>query len=168
MAQPTIQHELEAELASVAENAGCELVHAEFQGGVLRVLLDRPEGITVNDCASVSRQLSPILDVHDFANQRYVLEVSSPGLDRPLHRPKDYQRFVGYRIRMTFFYGSPRAKATQVGRLDAFDPEDGGTVTFREEPSQTIHTLSLDDIKMARLEIDQDLESPQGSTGSQA
>ena len=74
--------EITPEIEQVAQAAGCELVHAELKGGVLRLFVDRPEGVTLADCQLVSRQVSALLDVLDFGTGRYVLEVSSPGLDR--------------------------------------------------------------------------------------
>src|SRR6185369_3709461 len=76
--------ELQPELEAIAESAGCELVHVEIKGGVLRLFLDKPEGITLADCEHVSKLASAYLDVVDFGKSRYVLEVSSPGLDRQL------------------------------------------------------------------------------------
>jgi len=88
-----------AMLAPAIEALGFELVGTEVvRGGgqaVFRVYIDRPEGITVDDCAAVSRQVSAILDVEDPIPGQYVLEVSSPGLDRPLMRAQDFERFAG-------------------------------------------------------------------------
>jgi ribosome maturation factor RimP len=83
---------------------GFELVDSELAGSgrnaVLRVYIDGPHGVTVDDCAQVSRQLSAILDVEDPFPERYVLEVSSPGLDRPLVKHEDFERFVGERVKI--------------------------------------------------------------------
>ncbi len=84
--------------------AGYELVHVELSGGgrhrVLRVYIDGPHGVSVDDCAAVSRQLSALLDVEDPLPGQYVLEVSSPGLDRPLVRLEDFQRFTGEQAKL--------------------------------------------------------------------
>ena len=83
---------------------GFELVNVELQGGrqhqTLRVYIDGPRGVTVDDCADVSRQVSAILDVEDPIPGSYRLEVSSPGLDRPLVRPDDFRRFQGETIKV--------------------------------------------------------------------
>jgi ribosome maturation factor RimP len=83
---------------------GFELVDSELAGSgrnaVLRVYIDGPHGVTVDDCAQVSRQLSAILDVEDPFPERYVLEVSSPGLDRPLVKHEDFERFMGERVKV--------------------------------------------------------------------
>jgi len=84
---------------------GFELVEMEYLAsddrGVLRLYIDRPDGgITLDDCATVSRQLGALLDVEDVIPFRYVLEVSSPGLNRPLKRPKDFLAHCGEKIKI--------------------------------------------------------------------
>ncbi len=83
---------------------GFELVAVELVGGsqhpTLRIYIDSSNGITVDDCAKVSRQLSAILEVEDPMPGSYMLEVSSPGLDRPLVTPLDFERFVGENIKV--------------------------------------------------------------------
>jgi ribosome maturation factor RimP len=102
----------------VAATYGLELVEVEIRGGgkhrMLRVVIDRVKpagetsgapavlGVTHEDCANVSREMSTILDVEDAAGVGpYTLEVSSPGLDRPLTKPADYERFVGSLVKLT-------------------------------------------------------------------
>jgi len=89
----------------VAVTHGVELVEIELKGGgkarTLRLTIDKPEGVTHEDCANVSREVSTILDVEDVVpGGSYLLEVSSPGLDRKLLRPEDYKRFTGSRIKV--------------------------------------------------------------------
>ena len=75
-----------------------ELVHVEIVGGrkpILRVYIDKPGGVTLDDCATVSERLSVHLDVEDLIPGQYMLEVASPGLDRGLYKPADYERFAG-------------------------------------------------------------------------
>ena len=87
----------------IAEQAaldhGVELVHAEVAGPeghpIVRLFIDKPGGVTLDDCSKVSHQLSTVLDVEDFIHSAYVLEVSSPGLERGLYKRADYQRFAG-------------------------------------------------------------------------
>jgi len=83
---------------------GFELVAVELVGNgndrVLRVYIDHPDGITVDDCADVSRQVSAVLDVEDPIAGMYTLEVSSPGLDRPLVKAADFKRFAGSLIKL--------------------------------------------------------------------
>lgn len=85
---------------------GCELVAIEHvmrgggSGQILRIYIDREEGVTVNDCERVSHQISGVLDVEDVISGSYVLEVSSPGLDRPLGTARDFDRFSGHMARL--------------------------------------------------------------------
>ena len=89
----------------VAASSGLEIVEIEFRGGgksrMLRVFLDKPGGVTHEDCALFSREFGTILDVEDAVpGGTYVLEVSSPGLDRKLNRPADYERFAGSKVKL--------------------------------------------------------------------
>jgi ribosome maturation factor RimP len=89
----------------VSSMHGVELVEAELRGGgkarMLRVTIDKPEGVTHEDCANVSRDLSTVLDVEDAVpGGSYTLEVSSPGLDRKLLKPEDFRRFSGSRVKL--------------------------------------------------------------------
>jgi ribosome maturation factor RimP len=83
---------------------GYEVVELEYvrQGGtsVLRLFIDKDGGITLDDCAAVSQLVSPILDEADLISASYMLEVSSPGIDRPLRKPVDFERFAGEEIRL--------------------------------------------------------------------
>jgi len=91
----------------VAATHGVELVEVELRGGgkarMLRITIDKPEGVSHEDCAVVSREVSTILDVEDAVPgaASYTLEVSSPGLDRKLVRAQDFARFTGSRIKVT-------------------------------------------------------------------
>jgi ribosome maturation factor RimP len=90
----------------VARSIELEVVELEMRGGgksrMLRIFIDKPTGVTHEDCANLSRELSTILDVEDLVpGGSYVLEVSSPGLDRRLFRPADFERFKGSRVKLT-------------------------------------------------------------------
>lgn len=99
---------LRERVASGVQALGFELVDVELVGGrqnqTLRVYIDSPDGITVDNCADVSRQISAILDVEDPFPGRYTLEVSSPGLDRPLVTPADFRRFQGAVIKVRLLH----------------------------------------------------------------
>ena len=84
---------------------GYELVRVQFQGArtkVLQIMAERADGaeMTVEDCADISRAISPVLDVADPIDEAYSLEVSSPGLDRPLTRRKDFERYAGFEAKV--------------------------------------------------------------------
>jgi ribosome maturation factor RimP len=152
--------ELTPEIEQIAEAAGCELVHAELKGGVLRMFIDKPEGVTLADCEHVSRQVSALLDVLDFGTSRYVLEVSSPGLDRQLYKPGDYDRFAGRLARVTFEDPATGRKKTVVARLlglrrAAETPKDtDAEVLLADERTGEPWGLPLENVKTARLEIE--------------
>src|SRR5437867_2638637 len=113
----------------VAASLGVEVVEIELRGGgksrMLQIFIDKPSGVTHEDCANLSREVSTILDVEDAVpGGSYVLEVSSPGLDRKLVKPGDFERFQGSRIKLTtrnpvngnrFFEG--KLESFQQGRL---------------------------------------------------
>ena len=102
-------------LQPVVESLGCELWGLEMQAGgkikLLRLYIDRPEeGVGIEDCEKVSRQSSAILDVEEAINGEYVLEVSSPGMDRPLYELAQYEQYIGENIslRLRFPYEGRR------------------------------------------------------------
>jgi len=85
----------------VCDSEGMEMVHLEFQresqGRVLRLYLDQPGGVTIDDCARISRQVSDLMDVYIDEPDAYTLEVSSAGLNRPLGKQSDFERFAGHK-----------------------------------------------------------------------
>src|SRR5436853_4757061 len=147
----------------VAASYGLEIFDVQFRreapGMVLRVRIDRPgskataeDSVTVDECAKVSRDLSAILDVDDVVPNAYTLEVSSPGLDRPLTRPEDYQRFAGRRAKLVMrekVDGQGYFKGTLGGI------EDGPVkVVLIEGEDRRTHRVPLDVITRANLEVD--------------
>jgi len=96
--------QLEELLSPVVISLGYEFVGMEYlpqgQHSLLRIYIDKPEGITVDDCGTVSHQLSGVLEVEDPISGHYVLEVSSPGLDRPLFKFGDFERFSGNNVQI--------------------------------------------------------------------
>lgn len=112
---------------------GLELVELQFRrepvGWVLRLIVDRPEGVTLNDCSQLSREVGHLLEVEDPIEQRYNLEVSSPGLDRPLKRERDYVSCLGKKAKITT--REPIGNTRQfVGVLERVDD---GAVTVRTD-----------------------------------
>lgn len=110
----------------VATSSGLDVVEVELRGGgkarTLRIVIDKLAGVTHEDCATVSREVGTILDVEDVISGSYTLEVSSPGLDRKLIRPSDYERFTGSRIKLTTQQPVNGNRHFE-GRLESF--EDG-------------------------------------------
>ena len=110
----------------VAASSGLEVVEVEFRGGgksrMLRIVIDKrgQVGVTHEDCANMSREVGTILDVEDAVpGGSYLLEVSSPGLDRKLVRPVDYERFTGSRVKLTT-YQPVNGNRHFEGRLESF------------------------------------------------
>src|SRR5258705_1650466 len=108
----------------VAASSGLETVEVELRGGgkarMLRIVIDKPAGVTHEDCANLSREVGTILDVEDvIPGSSYVLEVSSPGLDRKLSRPADFQRFTGSQVKLTT-YQPVNGNRHFEGRLESF------------------------------------------------
>ena len=114
----------------VAENLGLSLWDVEFlrEGGrwVLRILIDHPGGVSIQNCEDMSRAIDPILDEVDPIEQSYVLQVSSAGLERPLKRPSDFERFMGARIEVRLYSPLDGRKEFE-GNLTGYD---GQTVTL--------------------------------------
>lgn len=132
MGSPPLR-EIEELTRKIAESEGLELMDLEYKTGqsrdLLRVFIDKTGGVTLSDCENLSRQLSATLDVNDLVKAAYVLEVSSPGLDRPLRTDHDYQRSIGRTVRISF--EERDGKIIQaVGLLTAVD---GEAVTIQQE-----------------------------------
>ena len=104
IAKTAIDRRLADIVSPVIEGLGFELVRIRLMGGrtrILQIMADRPDGgIEVDDCASISTAVSAVLDVEDPIEENYVLEVSSPGIDRPLTRLKDFDMWVDYEARI--------------------------------------------------------------------
>jgi ribosome maturation factor RimP len=137
----------------VATSEGLTLVDVELKGGsrnsLLRIYIDKPEGVSHADCELISEQLSAILDVEDPFPQSYVLEVSSPGLDRKLVKPSDYLHFVGRRARLVLREPVGNEKV-YVGRLAGF--EEGRVKLDLGESGVTEFEMS--NISKARLVVE--------------
>jgi len=104
MGNDSIAARLQEIAERVAIDHGLELVHVEVAGPdnkpIVRVFIDKPQGVTHDDCSEVSTHLGTILDVEDFIHASYTLEVSSPGLERGLYKRADYERFAGSNAKM--------------------------------------------------------------------
>ncbi|MBW2521498.1 MAG: ribosome maturation factor RimP [Deltaproteobacteria bacterium] len=99
-----IKERVKAIALPLLKEQGLELLEVQYRreqhGWILRLIIDKPGGVSLDDCVAVSRELSQILDVDDFVDQAYNLEVSSPGLDRPLKSMTDFQRFRGRLVKV--------------------------------------------------------------------
>lgn len=116
MMQRSLVDELVDLATPILDEFGYELVDLEFKregsDWFLRIFIDKEGGVGLDDCVSVSRELSALLEVEDIIETAYRLEVSSPGLDRPLKKPEDFERFAGEKVK--------------VKTLDLIDPDERG------------------------------------------
>jgi len=137
---------VEAVVAPVVAGMGFELVDLQASNGgrLLRLFIDKPGGIRVEDCAAVSRQLSRVLEVERIDYER--LEVSSPGLDRPLRKAGDFSRFAGQKAEVRMRTPDATGRRKFVGVLRG---AEGGQVSLEAEGQQ--FALALDDVERARL-----------------
>jgi ribosome maturation factor RimP len=143
--------QIEQLIAPVLQEHGAELVDLQFvhEHGqwVLRFFLDKPGGITLDDCATISDHIGRILDASDIIKQHYSLEVSSPGINRPLKKESDYQRFIGERVDVTL-YAPLNGRRHFKGTLQSVN---AGIVVVEEAPQQ-LFALPLADVAKAKLD----------------
>lgn len=137
-------------LEPVVVLCGCELVSLEIVGSMsrptLRVYIDKKGGVNVDDCAKISSAISPELDAVDPLPSAYELEVSSPGIERPVERPQDFARFAGYRARIKLQGDGPRK--TVQGVLGGWE-EGHVLIDVGGERRRILH----DEIERARLDL---------------
>ena len=148
---------VEQRIRELAERAaaehGLELVHAEVgvlgRNAAVRLFIDKPGGVTHEDCATVSHHLGTLLDVEDFIHTAYTLEVSSPGLERGLYKRADYERFAGHlaKLKAREPVNGQRNFRGRIGGLD------GDEVLFDDKTSGRVR-VPFELIAKANLEID--------------
>jgi ribosome maturation factor RimP len=148
-----IDESLHNQLASIAKAEGLELLATEVKGAggmtTVQVVIDGPDGVTLDQCADISRQASAYLDVSDPITHAYTLEVSSPGLDRKLYSRSDYRRFRGrqVKVRMSPSY---REHRVVIGELVGLEDD---TLSILSDAGQRVD-LPFAEVCEARLEVD--------------
>jgi ribosome maturation factor RimP len=137
----------------VAQSEGLELVEVEVKGDggarLVRISIDKPEGVTHSDCELVSNRLGEILDAEDAVPGHYTLEVSSPGVERKLLKPQDYQRFQGKKAKITV-REEVEGRRTWEGILAGFSD---GLISLETKPGETLR-LPFDQVKKANLKFE--------------
>lgn len=158
MSQDTVS----AKVVSIAEpllaSLGIELVEVEYQrvgrSSVLRLFIDKEGGVTLDDCSDVSHELSQLLDVEDFIREHYTLEVSSPGLDRPLKKEADFVRFAGRLVKARTYELLPDSagnkRKTFLGTLLGLE---NGVISIKLNEGQ-LAEIPLDKIAKVNLEFE--------------
>jgi len=158
MSQATVPYreKIERLLLPVIEAEDMELVDVEClrmkSRWLVRIYVDKEGGVTLDDCARVSHQVGDILDVHDMPPGSFILEVSSPGLDRPLVRDGDFSKALGRRIRVRLREKKEGSRNFH-GRLIDFTGEEGGKILVLDVDGKIVH-LPREGIAKANLEYE--------------
>jgi len=153
MTKGSIAQSVQELVAPLVAEEGLELVDVEYRKTgrewTLRILIDRvPGGVTVDDCQKVSRKVEDLIEVENLVPSHYVLEVSSPGLDRPLKNERDFLRYLNKRISVKT-YAAIENRKTFEGRIADFKSE-----TLYLDEGGTVREIPLRDIAQARLIIE--------------
>ena len=138
----------------VAADQGLEIVEINLLGGgssrVLRIFIDKPEGVTHADCEYISQHVGTILDIEDvIPGSSYTLEVSSPGVERKLTQPRDFERFVGQKVKIALRQPVENQR-TWVGALKSFAE---GIITLEPSPGKSVQ-FPLDQVEKANLKFE--------------
>jgi len=144
----------------VLDDLGFRIVRVKVDGRAemtVQIMAERPDGtITIDDCELISRQLSPLLDVHDLVPGTYRLEISSPGIDRPLVRPSDFEDWAGHEAKLEMSEMIDGRKRFR-GRLEGFEDGEVRLEVDLPEVGATLLGLPLDLVKDAKLVLTDDL-----------
>ncbi|PLX84743.1 MAG: ribosome maturation factor [Desulfuromonas sp.] len=161
MSQSTLLDQIHTLIGPVLEEMGLELVDLEYKhegrDWFLRIFIDKEGGVNLDDCADASREVGTLLEVEDPIRTAYRLEVSSPGLERPLKRPRDYERFNGKLVKVKTFEkcdpdGRGYERKTFVGTLLGLDQ---GQVRIEQvDKKGGVAAFPLESIAQANLEMD--------------
>jgi len=148
-----LKEALQKELAAIVRSEGLELLEMEVVGSgsktVVRLIVDGPAGVTLDQCAKVSRQASAFLDVEDPFSHTYTLEVSSPGIERKLYSKADYHRFAGHRVKVRM---KPEFRQHRVVVGELLGIEDGVVRVMNGEGESV--ELPLEQVFESRLQVD--------------
>jgi len=153
MGNDSIETRVQEIAERVAIDHGLELVHVEVAGPdnkpIVRVFIDKPQGVTHDDCSEVSTHMGTILDVEDFIHAAYTLEVSSPGIERGLYKRNDYERFAGSNAKLKIRQPINGQRNFR-GRLLGLDGDD---IIFDDRTNGRVQ-IPLDLVTKANLEVD--------------
>ena len=159
MAREILERKLASLIEPTLEGLGFELVRVQLSGDMssptVQIMAERPDGrMTLDDCAEVSQSVSTVLDVEDILSGAYTLEVSSPGIDRPLTRVKDFDKFKGFEAKIEI--EPPGINGQKKFRGKIIGTENGATVCLETEEGETC-ALPFDRISRAKLVMTDDL-----------
>ncbi len=152
------REDVTAKVQEIAERVGAseglEIVEVQLLGGggarVLRIFIDKPEGVTHADCEMISQNVGTILDVEDvIPGAHYTLEVSSPGVERKLTKPRDFERFVGQKVKVALRQPVENQKHW-MGKLTAFTE---GVLTLEPSPGRSVQ-VPFENVEKANLKFE--------------
>ena len=150
----TRQDKLTELLRPAVEGLGYELVGIEHlpmgKHTVLRIYIDAPNGITVSDCSQVSHQVSGVLEVEEPIKGAFTLEVSSPGIDRPLFNFEQFKQFVGSKVKLKLYHAIEGQRKI-IGLIESIEGDD---INIKDADSDTVFQLQIDDIDKANVITD--------------
>ncbi|HMJ08057.1 MAG TPA: ribosome maturation factor RimP [Pyrinomonadaceae bacterium] len=153
MEKHSVMERIESIASEIAKKMGVEFVHAEVAGTkrnmTVRVFIDKPEGVSIEDCSNFSREIEEVLDADDFIPSAYVLEVSSPGIERQLYSVADFQRFAGELAKVKTSVEIDGQK-NFTGRIREIE---GETINF-EDTTRGMIQIPFASISKANLKID--------------
>jgi ribosome maturation factor RimP len=153
MQRDPIAERIDKIAAEAAIENGVEFVHSEIVGSkrnkTVRIYIDKPDGVTLEDCSTVSRSMEAVIDADDFIPSPYVLEISSPGLERPLFSIQDFEKFAGKKAKVKTT-DAIDGQANFNGRISAVEGLD---VVFDDKTNGTVR-IPFDKIAKANLKVD--------------
>jgi ribosome maturation factor RimP len=151
----TVTERVQSIAERVGADAGLEIVDVQLLGGgsarVLRIFIDKPEGVTHADCEFISQQVGTILDIEDVipGSQHYTLEVSSPGVERKLTKPREFERFIGHKVKVVLRQ-PVEDQRHWIGALKSFTE---GIVTLEPSPGRSVQ-FPLEQVEKANLKFE--------------
>jgi ribosome maturation factor RimP len=154
MARQDVTEKVQEIAERVAASEGLEIVEVQMLGGggarLLRIFIDKPEGVTHADCETISQNVGTILDVEDvIPGSKYTLEVSSPGVERKLTKPRDFERFVGQKVKVALRQPVENQRSW-TGTLTSFAE---GVLTLEPSPGRNIQ-VPFDQVEKANLKFE--------------
>lgn len=148
----SLKNQIHRLIKPVVESEDMELVDVEYKSGptgLLRIFIDKAGGVNLSDCSKISSRVGILLEIEDVIEDKYKLEVSSPGLDRPLKNEVDYKRNKGKLVRI-FLHKPLGGKKEYIGRIIDFKNQQ---VSIKEKSGKTVNVLVFD-IARGKLEIE--------------
>ena len=153
MQRDPIAERIDKIATTAATENGVEFVHSEIVGSkrnmTVRIYIDKPEGVTLEDCSTVSRTIEAVIDADDFIPSPYVLEVSSPGLERPLFTIQDFEKFVGKKAKVKTSE-AVNGQANFTGNITGIE---GSEIVLEDKTNGTVR-IPFDKVAKANLKVD--------------